>query len=405
MKVLKIAWRNIWRHGLRSLLVMGAVAAGIWSIIFLMSFSEGFAWSYINGNIEKELAHIQLHHPAFREEPEILYTIDQSESIISALESDPEVVAVTRRGIAYGMISSSRGANGIKIVGIEPEKEILVSSTYTFISDGEYLNQDKRNPIFISTGLADKLDVGIRKKVVLTFQDIRGNITSGAFRVVGLFETESTPYDEGNVFILNTDLSRLSGQSSSTHEIALLLRDLDLLENTKSTLKASYPDLKVETYKDLSPDIGMYEEQMAISSWIFTIIVMLALIFGIINTMLMAVLERHRELGILMAIGMNRKRVFSMIMTETVILALLAVPVGILLGIFTVEWLSETGLNLSMYSRGMRQYGIAEIIYPRLNTDLISQVVISMFFTALVAAIYPSLKAIRYNPVEAIRKL
>ena len=384
---------------------MGAVAAGIWSILFLMSFSEGVAWSYINGNIEKELAHIQLHHPAFREEPEILYTIDQSEEILATLESHPEVEAAAKRGIAFGMISSPRGANGIKIVGVDPEKEVLVSSTFTYISDGEYLNREKRNPIFISTGLADKLDVGIRKKVVLTFQDANGNITSGAFRIVGLFETESTPYDEGNVFILHSDLTRLSGQSSSTHEIAMLLKDLDLLESTKASLQESYPDLQVETYKDISPDIEMYEEQMAVSSWIFTIIVMLALIFGIINTMLMAVLERHRELGILMAIGMNRKRVFSMIMSETIILALIAVPLGILLGILSVEWLSETGLNLSMYSRGMRQYGISEIIYPRLNTDLIYQVVISMVFTALVAAIYPSIKAIRYNPVEAIRKL
>ena len=346
-----------------------------------------------------------MHHPAFREEPEILYTIDQSEEILATLESHPEVEAAAKRGIAFGMISSPRGANGIKIVGVDPEKEVLVSSTFTYISDGEYLNREKRNPIFISTGLADKLDVGIRKKVVLTFQDANGNITSGAFRIVGLFETESTPYDEGNVFILHSDLTRLSGQSSSTHEIAMLLKDLDLLESTKASLQESYPDLQVETYKDISPDIEMYEEQMAVSSWIFTIIVMLALIFGIINTMLMAVLERHRELGILMAIGMNRKRVFSMIMSETIILALIAVPLGILLGILSVEWLSETGLNLSMYSRGMRQYGISEIIYPRLNTDLIYQVVISMVFTALVAAIYPSIKAIRYNPVEAIRKL
>ncbi|MEZ4983270.1 MAG: FtsX-like permease family protein [Saprospiraceae bacterium] len=143
---------------------------------------------------------------------------------------------------------------------------------------------------------------------------------------------ENNAFDEFRVFVRKDDLSRLLGDSTMSHEVAMLLDDTDQLDTIMNSLKGDFPNLLVQSYKEISPEIELFESQIQLSATIFTFIVMLALIFGIINTMLMAVLERYRELGMLMSIGMNKVRIFLMIMTETIMLGLISAPLGLLIG-------------------------------------------------------------------------
>jgi ABC-type antimicrobial peptide transport system permease subunit len=129
---------------------------------------------------------------------------------------------------------------------------------------------------------------------------------------------------------------------------------------------------------------------------------MIALIFGIINTMLMAVLERYRELGMLMAIGMNKWRVYMMIVIETIFLSLVGGPLGILLGMLTMNWLGIQGIDLSAYSEGLREYGYSNILYPYIENSTYIYVTIGVIITALLGALYPAYKAIKLNPTEAL---
>jgi ABC-type antimicrobial peptide transport system permease subunit len=138
---------------------------------------------------------------------------------------------------------------------------------------------------------------------------------------------------------------------------------------------------------------------------IYLVIILLALVFGIINTMLMTILERFRELGMLMAIGMNKLRVFLMIVMETLFLSFVGVPLGLLLGWGTVSYFGKYGLDLSAFSESLQMYGMSDMTYFDLNPAVYWQVPMMVGFTALLASIYPALKAIRLKPVEAIRKL
>jgi len=166
-----------------------------------------------------------------------------------------------------------------------------------------------------------------------------------------------------------------------------------------------YPGLDVQSYKTLSPDLELYESTIGLTSTIMTIIVMLALIFGIINTMMMAVLERIKELGMLMAIGMNKQRVFFMILIETLLLGCIGAPIGMLVGYVTILLTSNTGLDLSAYSAGMREFGLSDIIYPWVPPTIYWQLAIAVVITALIGSLFPALRAIRLRPVEAIRTL
>ncbi|MFN7116166.1 MAG: ABC transporter permease [Saprospiraceae bacterium] len=410
-----LSWRNIWRNRTRSLVVITAIALGIWAAMFMSGFATGMVKGYLNDNIANVVSHIQMHNPQYAKEKDVKMTLSDAEAKLNNISKFQNIKAATVRTLVNGMIASSKEARGIQVKGIDPQAETQVSTIAEKIIEGEYLDVNKRNPILISNRLAERLDVKLRSKVVLTFQDLNGEIVAAAFRVIGIFDTGNDPFDEANIFVLRADVNRLlSGVSEESdtipvqaiaHEIAIILQDVKLVDSTKYNLQTALPDVKVETYREISPDLQLYESQMQSVSLIYLVVIMLALIFGIINTMLMAVLERIRELGMLMAIGMNKLRVFLMIMLETIMIGVVAAPFGLLLGSLTIAYFNKNGLNLSAYSETLQMYGMSNVIYFSVNPDIYWQVPLSVAFTAVLASLYPAWKAIRLQPVEAIRKI
>ena len=403
--LLKIAWRNIWRSRTRSLVVIGAIIVGVWAVISLISFSSGMVTTFINNSIKNELSHIQVHNPEFLKERGVNFSIEENLSVFEKIKNEPNVLAAAQRSVNTGMISSAKGARGLMIVGIDPTEENAVTGLKDNIKEGDYFTLKKRNPILISKKMAEKLQVKVRQKVVLTFQNRQNDISTGAFRIAGIFSTGNTTFDEFRVYTRRSDMNRIMGEDNVAHQMAVVLNDPKLLTETQASIKVANPNLSIQTYKEVSPEINLFESQIAISAGIFTFIVMLALIFGIINTMLMAVLERYRELGMLMSVGMKKGQIFLMIMLETIMLGMVAAPFGLLFGFVTVKWLSKRGIDLSAYSDGMNQFGMAEKVYPDLSPEYYGMLAIAVAITAILASIYPALKAIRLKPVEAIRQL
>ncbi len=401
-----MAWRNIWRNPTRSWVVIIAIALGIWAAIFMGGFATGMINSYIDGAISTVVGHVQIHNPDFVEEKEAKYVLEDPEHLMQSLGAQDSIQAYSIRSVANGMIASSSATRGIQIQGVEPEAEAAVRALDEKLMEGEYLQSDKRNPILISHRIADKLKLKIRSRLVLTFQDAEGEIVSAAFRVAGIFDTKNNIFDDGHVFVLRTDLNRLMNiGDNAAHEIAILLKDNQAVAKVLPNWKAQLPDALVEPYYDIAPELRLYESQMSSISMIYLSVILLALVFGIINTMLMTILERFRELGMLMAIGMNKLKVFLMIVLETVLLSFVGVPLGLLGGWATVAYFGKYGLNLSAFSESMQMYGMSDITYFDLDPNVYWQAPLMLAVTALLASIYPALKAIRLKPVEAIRKL
>ena len=258
----------------------------------------------------------------------------------------------------------------------------------------------------IGDDLAEKLKLRLKKKVVLTFQDAGGEIVSAAFRVSGIFDTRNTPVDMSRVFVRKSDLNQLMSLGEDQfHEIAVKGGEIDRIDEETARWRASFPNLTAESYKDLSPELELFNSQLRINLIIMTIIFMLALIFGIINTMLMAVLERIKEFGMLLSIGMNKAKVFLMVMLETIMLSMVGVPAGVLLGIVSIAYFKKFGLDLSNFSKAMQNYGVNEVVRPYLTIEVYLFVIAAVFVTAVLAAIYPARKATGLNPAEAIRSM
>lgn len=401
-------------------MVILSVAVGVWALSFVLSFSNGITYTYISNAIRDQLSHLQIHHPKFPEDKNSKYFLADVSKKLETIRQMPEVEAVTERVVATGMVSSARTARGVKIVGVNPETETKVTHFEKNIKEGEYFKADRHNEILLSQRTAEKLKVKLRSRIVLTFQNLDGEITSAAFRVVGLFNTGNMLTDEGVVYVESDDLNKnlipqmAEGDSLSAEfpvnqdiaqEIAIFLKDSKMVGPVKEKLKTAFPDQLVEDYYELSPDIELYESQIHTSNSIIIVIFMLALIFGIINTMLMAVLERYKELGMLMAIGMNKLKIFTMIVMETLMLGLVAAPLGLGLGLLTIYLLQDKGIDLSNFAAGLERFGIDTTIFPVLDPALYFRIAIAVFITTLLASIYPARKAVKLQPVEALHKI
>lgn len=404
--IIKLAWKNVWRNPLRSGVVMAAVATGIWAMIFILSFSFGMVGSYINASIENKTSHIQIHHPEFIEDPEIQFHLDEGSINANTLMKKAVIISATQRIVLQGLVSSAAGSQGAQIKGVIPDLEAELTMLADKVTEGEYLDADRRNPILMSKGLGRKLGVSVNQHVVVNFQGLDGDFRSGRFRVVGWYSTGNVQADEMLVFTRYEDLQRVAELDKSVfHEIALNTNNIDHVRQIKSMLETEYPDVLVRTYYEVSPDLAMFNEQIKASLMIVIVVIMLALLFGIINTMLMAVLERIREIGMLMAIGMNRMKLFAMIMMESVLMCMVAAPLGLLLGHTTVVLLGDRGIDLSAWSAGLEQFGMGTIIRPELDTAMYLDIVIALVITAFVAGIYPAIKAVRTKPAVALRKI
>ena len=400
----KIAWRNIWRNPTRSLVIILAIAIGLWAAIFLLAFSWGMNEQRVREAINNEVSHFQVHAPRFKENYSPRLVIPGGDKVLDQLRKEQPVDAVTWRVVTMGMIGSAKTSNSVRINGIDPPQEAAVTHLKEKLVEGSYF-EENRNPVIISRRLARKLNVKLHSKVVITMQDAGHNIVSGAFRVTGLFETNNSIYDDSNVFVKGTGLQQLLGIGDGFHEIAVILKQNDQLDALLAKYRQAYPGLRFESWKELMPEIQFMTDAFQQMMNIILVIVLLTLAFGLANIMLMAVLERVREIGLLMAVGMNKVKVFWMVMLETFCLSLAGSPAGILLGYLTVTLLGRTGINLSFYAEGLSTFGYGNLVYPVLDAHYYVQIALEVVFITLAAAVFPAYKAVKLRPVEAIRKI
>jgi ABC-type lipoprotein release transport system permease subunit len=271
------------------------------------------------------------------------------------------------------------------------------------VVSGSYFGVERRNPIVIGKRLADKLGIELGRKIVITGQGGDGEISAGAFRVVGVFQTVNSIFDESTVFVERADLARSFALGGEIHEIAVRVRRSGDIEPVARALRHDYPDLDVATWRELSPEVALTNESTQQMNYIFLVIILIALVFGVTNTMLMGVLERTRELGVVIALGMRPGPVFAMVLVETILLSVVGGLAGVALAAASIAGLGHTGIDLSFVSSGLASFGMDKVIYPVMPATEYPWVVLLVIATAIVASLYPGWKAVRLDPVRAIR--
>lgn len=240
--------------------------------------------------------------------------------------------------------------------------------------------------------------------ITMTFIDSTGNQVGSRFRIAGIYDVKNTAFETSVVFVRNSDLSRLSGFSEeSFNQMIVRLSNTDETEAITTSLREKMPQFEILNWKDLQPDLAMMTDYVYQMYGFYMVIILAALAFGIVNTMLMAVLERTKELGMLAAIGMNRRKIFSMIMLESVFLSVIGGAAGMVVGKVIIDLSAKNGINFAQYAEGMEAYGYSAHVFPELSIGFYVMGSILIILTGILSSVYPALKALKLNPVEAIR--
>jgi putative ABC transport system permease protein len=401
--LLALAWKNIWRNKKRSGIIVAAITFGLWGGLFSSAIMVGMTESMVETAISRNLSHIQIHKVDYDRDRDIRNFLPDGPRILSEIEDFGGVSAAEGRTLVVGMAASASSSYGVNITGIIPQDSKKITDIYSKIVEGSYFGTDKRNQIIIGTKLAERLNLKLNQKIILSFQDLQGNIAYIACRIVGLFKTNSSQFDEANVFMLQKDLFRILSTAPIIHEIAIRVQNIEKLDTVKAGLQSAFPDLQIESWKDLAPELAYLSQNANIYMYLFVGIILFALLFGITNTMLMSVIDRIRELGVLIAIGMKKSKVFSMIVLETIFLSLTGGLLGIAIGMISIAYYGDTGIDLTAISVSLESFGASAILYPILPVAMYLVLTVMIVLAANIAALLPAWKATHLVPSEAIR--
>ena len=401
--IIKIAFKNIWRNSLRSWTVIIAITLGIFGGLAVISTATGLSKMRQNNAIETYISHLQIHDTNFLQFSRINDTIPQKAELISYLNSSKLVNGLSKRIKTESFIQSAGGTSGVILNGISPDNEKNVTRIYQKLNHGNYFQKYKRKPpIILSQILSNKLNAKINSTVQCSFVNSYGESAVCVFKVIDIFQTNNSLYDEVNAFVKMEDLKAYA-KLTGIHEIAVKLEDESNVETFRNELISKFPNHQIDSWRGIAPELGYADKMMNLILIIFLIIIMLALAFGIINTMLMAVLERKKELGMLLSIGMNKKKVFGMIIWESVFLALLSGPLGLLCSYIAITTFAKKGIDLSFAASGLRSVGIESTIYPYVENRFYYIISILVILTAILSSLYPAIKALKLNPSETLR--
>ena len=403
--VLRLAWRNLWRNHRRTLIMIAAIVIGAWSMIFMTALMRGMVDDMIADGISVLPGHVQIHHPDYRDDPTIANVIaPPTGGLLEALEA-PEVVAWATRVRVPAVISSERDTRGVTLIGIEPDRERDISFVSGDIAEGEFLASRKDRGLIVGRKLVEKLETGLGKRVAIMSQDQSNEIADRGFRIVGIFESKLAQYEEGFVFAGEAVIQELLGVGDRVSEVAILGNDYRDVEGLYRSIDAAAGgDVEVLPWNELDTYLGSMLAMMDGFVIVFIVVVFLALSFGLVNTLVMAVFERVREIGLMLALGMTPRSILGQIVTESVLLLVIGLVIGNVAAIATIEPL-KGGIDVSIVGEGMEMMGASSVLYPALYLKDIVMANVIVIVLGFFASLSPAWRASRYDPIRAITKV
>ncbi|MBN2431399.1 MAG: ABC transporter permease [Acidobacteria bacterium] len=400
----QLAWRNVWRNPRRTTVILIAVIIGVWSMIFLNSLSRGFLVDLEENGIATLTGHIQILAPRYHQDPVVDNRIEQTAEVRRLLQAElPPGSVWAARVCVNAIASNARHSSGVTLVGIEPDKEARLSFIGGAVSRGEYLAPDDDIGILVGQALLDKFETKLGNKLVLMSQDTGRQIGSRAFRIRGVFRTQLEFTEKQYVFVVLPAAQKMLKMDGAVSQYAVLLPDSEMVDTVAGRLQQAAPDdLEVWTWKELLPLVKAYLGMMDGFIFIWNLVVFVAMGFGLVNTVLMAVYERMREFGLLKALGMRPGRILQDVLIEGFYLLSLGLVIGNVLGFVSVWALAQTGIDLSAVAAGSEYFGISRVVYPVLAAKDVIMADVTVFVLGLLVSAYPALKAARFTPVEAL---
>ncbi len=405
MIISKIAFRNIFRHKRRSLLTGLMMAGGCFLFAVFIGMIDGGYGLLIDMFTRDHTGHIQVHKKGYLDKPTIYKIVQDPASIGKAIEDLPSFESWAPRVHTPALSFAGTKTSGIQLTGIDPVLEVQTTRIKGKVDKGRFLSIEPLNEIIISERLARVLLVGIGDQIALIAQGIDGSIANDLFTVVGITESKGSSYGGTTCYVHIESARRFLSMSGGVHELAVVLSDQERTLRTADAIRQSIndPGLSVEPWQVVESQFYRAMQADIKGNWISMFIFTLIIAIGVLNTVLMVILERTREFGVLRAVGTRPSQIFVMIVLETIYLSLLSIMVGITCGIIANWILSVHGIVLSnpiewggfLFDTITAKVTVRSVIIP-------AAVIIA---TAILVSIPPGIRAARITPVKALRAI
>jgi ABC-type lipoprotein release transport system permease subunit len=406
-KYVFIAWRNLWRTPRRTVITASSFVAGLWAVIVFFAFMDGMDYDMLENAIKASSGHIKIHQKGYRDEPELVKTIREPEEIYRLLDKLPYVHGYTGRVNMGGLISSEDYTTGISIIGIDPEREKRTSSYREALKRGDFLDKGGAG-IIIGVKLAERLDADIGSEVSIVIQAADGSISARNYTIEGVYSLGDVEMDQAVAMMDIEEAQELAVLGGEVSEIVVLLEDSTFTDEAMQAVVSAIDmeTFEVFTWRELIAFTIQLVELMEAFKYVLLVVLVVVIFFGILNTILMAVTERTKEFGILLAIGMKPHQVVALVLFETVFLCFIAIFIGIPLGIGTSFILGKTGIDLSIWAEGLRAVPFhPTVIYPFVNVRSVFLSLEIVVVPGVIASLFPALRVSRLKPVAAIRHI
>lgn len=405
---LVIAWRNVLRNRRRSLITISAISFGLGAMIFL--------WGYIDGAHEqmKEnftgllIGHLQIHAGGFEKNMSINRQIREPKQVATILSNTRNIVAYTPRIRSFCLFGSADNSVGGMVIGVDPTTESKVTKIHKSLISGEFLKPGKSRSIVLGKDLAENLGVGPGNKVILMGQARDGTLGAEAFRVSGLMKTGAEEIDKAIALISLDDLQEMLVLDSAVTDFVIKAGSFDVIEQVALDLRRQLPaeHFEVMTWYEISPILKQWIDFDEAFAYVFLLIVLVVIVAGILNTILMSLLERTREFGVMMSLGTKGYQLATTVGIESLMLGMLGMLGGVSLGMSVTYIFSFVGIPISgKVKEAMASFFMSDTIYPVLVFEHVFSSALIVFFCSVLISLYPAWKASRLEPVEALRHI
>ncbi len=412
MNLNRLAWRNLWRHKRRTLITASSIAFGVLLSVTFTGAGDYFYTRMIDASASMGMGHITVEAIDYNRAPSAKKRIAQVEQLRQQVLQLPNVKDAVIRINAQAMFASARKSLGGMFIGIDPQQENQHNNLFLdSMIQGQMFASTDSNGIVLGVDLARKLKLSLGKKVVYTTTDVSGEIVSAIARVKGIFKTGVSEVDSGLALLpLNSAQKILGYQQHEATLLAVLLTDQRLAPPIRNDIAAlhKFSTLEVLTWQQSQPELaGMIAVDRS-SNYISQLLIALLVAAGILNTMLMSVLERVREFGIMMALGMSPVSLFRLVMLESFWLAILGLIIGSLISFPWYIYMMEVGIDMSAaYGHDISFGGVLldPVFKLRLFKESAIAILVSVFALALFSGAYPAWRAGRTPPVESLKTI
>ena len=399
-----LAWRNLWRNYRRTLIMLAAIVLGVWAMIFFSAMMRGMLDEMMHAGLRVLPGEVQIHHLEYRDDPSVVNSMSMPDGKLREALDSPPITAWTARVKVPGMISSERDNRGVQLLGVDPAGEIAFGFDPDTIIEGRFLESPEDKGIVIGRKLADRLETKLGKRVVIMSQNPDNEVADRGVRVVGIYKARLQATEELFVYVGRSTLQKMLGAEDKVSEIAVTAGNYQQVDRWWPTVAAAAgPDLDTQPWMILDGYLNSMLTVQGNMNVVIMIIIFLALSFGLVNTLVMAVFERVREIGLMMALGMRPQWVMYQVLLESLILLSLGLVVGNALAVATILPL-ESGIDISVVGEGLEMAGMGTVLYPSLALQDMMMSTAVVLILGLLASLLPAWRASRYNPIEALAK-